>query len=331
VRSRGLLVGGAVAAVVACSSGGTTVPVEVDAGGLVAPSVLTRGEYLVRSVAGCGECHTPRDAQGNLDQSMWLAGVADRFDLEPGDDTVGGISAPNLTPAALASWTDAAIEAAFLDGVGPDGSPLFPLMPYAAYHNMIAADASAIVTYLRAIPSIESTIPPRQPLPVPFLQAAPPIPESAIPQTLLAPSDPSYASAERGRYLAGEVGFCLDCHTPWNLGEVQPLDLTRVFAGGRAFSARDWVVPPPAPAVVYSYDVTPDASGIGGWTAGDVANLLVAGAVPGGGLLCRPMPFGPVGGFGGLSAGDAEDIGQYLTTIAPVTSDGIPVCPVGAE
>ena len=82
------------------------------------PSVLERGEYLVRSVAGCGECHTPRDAQGNLDRSQWLAGVANRFDLTPDDDTTGGISAPNLTPEHLATWTDAQIERAFLDGVG---------------------------------------------------------------------------------------------------------------------------------------------------------------------------------------------------------------------
>jgi hypothetical protein len=326
-----LAAGVVVAAGAACDSGGTSVPVVVDSGGLVAPSVLLRGEYLVRSVAGCGECHTPRDAQGNLDQSLWLAGVADRFDLVPDDDTKGSISAPNLTPAALATWSDADIESAFLDGVAPDGTPLFPLMPYSAYHNMTASDAEAIVTYLRAVPAIAGTTPPRQPLPVPFTAVAPPVPQSAIPQTTLSPSDPGYASAQRGRYLAGEVGFCLDCHTDWRLGELQPLDLTRVFAGGRSFSSRDWVVPPPAPAVVYSYDITPDPSGIGSWTARDVATVLTDGTPPGGGALCRPMPFGPSGALGGLSVDDATDIGEYLLTIAPIASDGIPACPVGAE
>ncbi len=121
---RGVLV---VLALAACDDGGSALPA-VDAGSessstLVDATVLERGEYLVRSVAGCGECHTPRDAEGNLDQSQWLAGVANRFDLVPDDDTMGGISAGNLTPFALSTWSDAAIKSAFLDGVGATGAP----------------------------------------------------------------------------------------------------------------------------------------------------------------------------------------------------------------
>jgi len=322
------LVGGA------CDQGGTAVPVP-DAGGTspgpVDPSVLERGEYLVKTVAGCGECHTPRTPSGDLDTSQWLAGVANRFDLTPDDDTTGGISAPNLTPAALASWSDEDVEAAFLNGVAKDGSALYPLMPYYAYHNMTVADAAAVVAYLRAIPSIDNVVPKRQPLPVALLGPAPPLPETAIPHTTLAATDSRYASAERGRYLAGEVGFCLDCHTPWRSGETSPLDLTLVFAGNRAFSAREWVVPPPAPAVVYSYDITPHATGIAGWTAQDVASLLVYGTPPDGSLLCRPMPSGPVGGLGGLLAQDALDIGNYLTTIPPIDGGDIPQCPLSGD
>jgi mono/diheme cytochrome c family protein len=330
VRSPGVLFA-ALALGVACDQAGTAVPPAATTSSSSAPVSLVRGEYLVRSVAGCGECHTPRDAQGNLVQGLWLAGVANRFDLTPDDDTTGGISAPNLTPAGLASWTDGQVKQAFLDGVARDGSPLFPLMPYYAYRNMTDADADAIVAYLRAIPAVAGTTPPRQTLPVPLTEPAPPIPVSAIPDTTLPSTDPQYAAAEQGRYLAGEVGFCLDCHTPWRLGAAQPLDLTRVFAGGRAFSSRDWVVPSPAPPVVYSYDVTPDPGGIAGWSASDVAHLLVEGAPPGGGALCRPMPSGPTGALGGLSPADAQAIGVYLTTIAPVAGDDVPRCPVGSE
>jgi mono/diheme cytochrome c family protein len=312
-------------AALACGCGGGH-PAGPTASALVDPAVLQRGEYLARSVAGCGECHTPRDASGNLDQSQWLAGVANRFDLVPDDDTTGGISAGNLTPSSLGSWSDDEVKRAFLDGAGKDGAPLFPLMPYSAFHNMSADDADAIVTYLRSVPAIENEVPARQPLPVPLYAPAPPIAPSAIPDTTLAASDPSYASAERGRYLAGEIGFCLDCHTPWHLGQAQPLDLTRVFAGGRGFSAKEWSVPPPAPAVVYSLDITPHANGIAGWTADDVASFLRDGVSPKGASLCGPMPAGPVGAFGALSREDDHDIGVYLTTIAPVDGGDIPAC-----
>jgi hypothetical protein len=247
----------------------------------------------------------------------------------PDDDTTGAISAPNLTPYALASWSDDQVKGAFLDGVDSTGAPLFPLMPYYAYHNMTDADATAIVTYLRAVTAIQNVVPARQPLPVPLDAPAPPIPESAIPDTTLKTSDPSYASAERGRYLAGEIGFCLDCHTPWRLGITPPLDLTRVFAGDRAFSSREWVVPAPAPAVVYSYNVTPDPSGIGGWPASWVARAIQQGVDDEMQPLCRPMPSGPIGGLGGILTEDATDIGNYLTTIRPLPGgDDIPQCPL---
>ena len=35
-------------------------------------SEIERGRYLVEEVAKCGECHTPRNAQGELDRHAWL-------------------------------------------------------------------------------------------------------------------------------------------------------------------------------------------------------------------------------------------------------------------
>lgn len=34
-----------------------------------------RGRYLVEEVAKCAECHTPRNAQGELDRHAWLQGA----------------------------------------------------------------------------------------------------------------------------------------------------------------------------------------------------------------------------------------------------------------
>src|SRR5271157_3162462 len=35
---------------------------------------VARGKYLVESVAVCGQCHTPRDSDGNPDRRRWLQG-----------------------------------------------------------------------------------------------------------------------------------------------------------------------------------------------------------------------------------------------------------------
>ncbi len=317
---------------VACDSSGTQLPVP-DAGSdgafFASPAMLGRGEYLVKSVAGCGECHTPRDVDGNLDMSKWMSGVVGRFDLAPFDDAVGQISSPNLTPHAsgLARWSDDQIRHAILDGVAADGTPLAPVMPSYVFHNMSDDDARAIVVYLRSLAPIDNAVPPRQPLPIPIAGPLTPIPESAIPHTTLPKTDPSFARAEHGRYLAAEIGFCMDCHTPWRFDTKMPLDITALFAGNRAFAASEWVVPDPAPAVIYSYNITPHASGIAGWKAATVATAVTAGLDDQGGRLCRPMPSGPMGGFAGMTADDALDIGLYLTTLPPIDSGPIPTCP----
>ena len=36
---------------------------------------IARGRYLVEEVAKCPECHTPRNARGELDRGAWLEGA----------------------------------------------------------------------------------------------------------------------------------------------------------------------------------------------------------------------------------------------------------------
>ena len=38
-------------------------------------AVIARGKYIVQGVAACGQCHTPRKPNGELDYSRWLAGA----------------------------------------------------------------------------------------------------------------------------------------------------------------------------------------------------------------------------------------------------------------
>ncbi len=315
-------------AVGACqSSSSGPAPAGVDAGRPAGdPAAIARGEYLVRAVAMCGECHTPRRPDGSLDPKLWLAGVPNRFDVEPVDDARGGISAPNLTPAALGAWTDDAIRRAMLDGVGENG-PLVPVMPSYVFHNLKPADVDAIIAYLRQIPPIDAAVGGRQPLSVPPTAPAAPLADRAIPHTTLKPSDPSYARAERGRYLAS-VGLCVDCHSAWRPNASPPLALERLFAGGRAFSRAEWgVATERAPAVIYSYNLTPHASGLSGWTPAMVAATLKTNLDDHKLPLCRPMPGGPMGSYAALTDDDALDLGWYVTTLPPIDSGDIPQCP----
>lgn len=106
---------------------------------------VARGHYLVEQVAMCGECHTPRDADGNLDQSRWLEGA--RIWIKPVHTMYNWAEwAPRL--AGLPSYTDEQAEAVLEKGIGPNGVPIRP--PMHIYH-MNHADALAIVAYLRSL------------------------------------------------------------------------------------------------------------------------------------------------------------------------------------
>jgi mono/diheme cytochrome c family protein len=305
-------------------------------GGSAGQTPVERGEYLVKHVAACGDCHTPRNPDGSLDMTKWLQGVPNFADIDPADTAVGAVHSKNITPHAatgIGNWTDAELKEAFLNGVSKGGSPLFPIMPYYVLHNMSAADADAIVAYLRSIPALDNAIPARQPLGFPFTAPASAVPATAIPNTTLPASDPNYQAAVRGKYLAGNIGVCMECHTEESApGTPVPINVAKLFYGNRPFPAAAFGLPvPPFPATILSRNLTPHANGIQGWTATAVRNALKDGVDKDGVPLCPPMPVGPMGAFGGLTDQDALDIGHYLTTLAPADNGVIENCtPPGA-
>jgi mono/diheme cytochrome c family protein len=107
---------------------------------------VERGRYLVEEVAKCAECHTPRDARGELRADAWLRGA--RIWIKP----VAPISnwadhAPPL--AGFPSFTEEQGERILEKGTGPEGEELRP--PMHIYH-MNHADAKAIIAYLKSLP-----------------------------------------------------------------------------------------------------------------------------------------------------------------------------------
>jgi mono/diheme cytochrome c family protein len=123
----------------------------------VPTSGTARGEYLVRAVAHCGECHTPRTMTMATDNSRFLAGTP----KGPEDSEI-----PNITPDPTTGLTWSEEEIADYLGTGnkPDGDVAGGLMgeviegTLAGYKDMTKADRLAIARYLKTLPPIKNKI-----------------------------------------------------------------------------------------------------------------------------------------------------------------------------
>ncbi len=128
-------------------------------------TMVARGDYLMNHVVACGDCHTPRNADGTADLTRQLAGVDCFVDSDPADDTMGCLSTKNLTndPTGLANYSDQQIRDMFQKGMLPGGQFLNPFMPYYVFANMTDDDANSIVAYLRTVPGVNHEVMAQQP------------------------------------------------------------------------------------------------------------------------------------------------------------------------
>ena len=118
---------------------------------------VARGEYLVRAVGHCGECHTPRTRTMATDNTRFLAGNP----KGPEDSEV-----PNITPDKTTGLTWSEEEIADYLGTGnkPDGDVAGGLMAeviegtLAGYKDLTRADRLAIAQFLKTIPPINNKI-----------------------------------------------------------------------------------------------------------------------------------------------------------------------------
>lgn len=288
-----------------------------EGGGTESP-LVARGDYLVNHVAACSDCHTPRDAMGAPQFDKFLSGAECLIKL-PNDDC---LNSRNLTndETGLKNRTDDEIKTMIRDGIRPTATgdeALFPMMPYYVFHNMKDEDLDAIVAYLRTVPAVEHAVPKSGEefkIPAP----AEPIDPDLIPM----PADgyPEHASALRGRYLAGEVGICMECHTKHVMDSPVPLDTDMLFAGGEEFDLGFPVVP------VSKNLTSDDDTGLGKWTAADIVKVLKEGKAKDGSGICPPMPAGPMGAFGGLTDEDALDIANYVKSLPPISNEIDDMC-----
>ena len=259
--------------------------------GASAETPLERGTYLMQSIAACGNCHTTLGPDGPV-AGMELAGSADFFDL-PGMH----INTPNITPdkeTGIGSWTDEQIITAIREGRRPDGRMLGPFMPFGMYRGISDTDVRAIVAYLRQVPAVHHVVP-RSVFEVPIPESyGPPVKHVAD----VSRDDP----LAYGAYLAGPVGHCMECHTPWT--DAGPDYANRLGAGGNQF---------PGPwGVSVSANITP--TGLRTRTDDDIKKIITTGVRPDGAPMLPPMGFAY---YQHISSSDLDAIVAYLRSLPP--------------
>lgn len=283
---------------VALSAAAAVAQPQVPAGGPDRSDPLRYGEYVFRA-GGCLECHTDTKAKGPP-----LAGGRGL------PTPYGTFFSPNITPdprSGIGSWSEADFIRAMRQGKTPQGAPYFPAFPYTSFTKITDDDLRAIWTYLKAQPAVSQPNRPHD-LQFPF----------GIRQLMwgwrlmffdegaFEPDPGQSAQWNRGAYLVSALGHCGECHTPRN--QLGGLKTDMRFAGS-ADNAEGERVP----------NITPHAkTGIGGWSAKDIADYLGSGMTPEGDFAGGLMGDVIEHSTKYLTAEDRLAMGIYLKSLPPI-------------
>lgn len=267
---------------------------------------IERGKYLANHVMVCMDCHSTRD--WGLFSAPPIAGTEGKGG-EIFDQTLGfpgKYISTNITPYALANWTDGEIFRAITTGVSKDGRALFAIMPYLNFGKVNKEDIYSVIAYIRTLKPIENNVEKSESdFPMNFII-------NTIPTKAEFSSIPSKDDAVNyGKYLVTAAG-CYDCHTKQEKGEFVGED----FAGGFNFNFPDG-------SVLTSSNITPDEkTGIGSWTKEQFvarfklyADSNYTPSKVNQGEFQTVMPWIM---YSGMTTEDLEAIYEYLKTVKPV-------------
>jgi mono/diheme cytochrome c family protein len=106
---------------------------------------IEHGKYLATQVAMCVQCHSPRDAKGELDRLSLFKGA--RIPVaSPFPNRQWSLYAPRI--AGLPGWEERDFITLLVTGSRPTGEiPRAPMPPF----RMSQEDAAAIATYLKSL------------------------------------------------------------------------------------------------------------------------------------------------------------------------------------
>lgn len=121
---------------------------------------------------------------------------------------------------------------------------------------------------------------------------------------------PAHAAGDpgRGAYLA-RIMDCAGCH-----GTTGP-DGLRI--AGMEFAGGSLGFELPGLGTFWPPNLTPDPTGLAGWTAEEITDAIRAGLRPDGRILAPIMPWA---NYAGLTDADAADLVAYLRSLPPVAN-----------
>lgn len=249
---------------------------------------IQRGRYLARA-GDCVTCHT-------RDGGQPYAGG------RPFATKFGTIYSSNITPdnaTGIGKYTAEDMWHVMHEGIGRDGSPLYPGMPYTAYTHVTRADVNAIYAYLMARAPVHNEVPPNNLIwPLNWRWTLHGWAWLFFDQGVYEPDPSKSAAWNRGAYLVTGLGHCSGCHTPRNWFMAKDADASLTGA-----NFETWFAP----------NIRGDA-GLKNWSVDELVMLFRTGLAP------RGAAVGPMGdvvhhSLTHLAKQDLRAIAVYLKSL----------------
>jgi mono/diheme cytochrome c family protein len=261
--------------------------------------LIEKGHYLAEA-GDCTACHTAHGGQP-------FAGG------RPIASPIGVMYSTNITPdrdTGIGAYSLDDFDRAVRHGITPQGTTLYPAMPYPSYARMTDEDVAALYAYFmhgvtpvkaaNRAPGIPWPLSMRWPLAIWRKTFAP----DAVDFDAKRYSDPAVA---RGAYLVQGLGHCGTCHTPRAVTlQEKALDESgdAYLAGGQVIDG--WVA--------VNLRGNP-ADGLGNWSKDDIVATLRGGRNPSHAVIGDAMGDVVEHSTQYLTDGDLQAISAYLKTL----------------
>lgn len=257
--------------------------------------LVARGRYIA-TLGDCAACHTAPGTRGKDFAGGY--GIA---------SPLGTIFSTNITPSkthGIGNYSYEDFERAVRRGVARDGLHLYPAMPYDAYAGVTDDDMQALYAFfMHGVKPVDEAPAQATRLPFPFNLRVSMVVWNLLyadgkpfqPEPRLSPEQ------NRGKYLTDTLAHCASCHSPRGL-LMGPL-------AGQYLKGSD-VGPWHAP------DITADPrTGLGNWSADEIARYLKTGRVAGKAQAAGPMAEAVEHSFQHVTDADLQAIAAYLKTV----------------